>query len=115
MNFRIKRVVASVKAASVLCEMYTGQPVTIKEISEKSGLSDSYLEQIFTLFRKAKIVRSIRGPGGGYHLKKMDLTVSDIARAVCSVSTNEYFHPVLTALESVPVSVFFIPGDERKD
>lgn len=104
MNFGIKRVVASVQAASVFSQMYTGQPVTIREISEKSGLSDSYLEQIFRHFRNAEIVSSIRGPGGGYHLKKQDLTVSDVVKAVSSAATSEFFSPVLQALEAVPVS-----------
>lgn len=104
MNFGMKRVVASVKAASVLSQLYTDQPVTIKEISEVSGLSESYLEQIFVHFRKGKIVTSLRGPGGGYILMKPDLTVSDVVKAVTNVGTSEFFRPVLDALDHVQVS-----------
>lgn len=104
MNFGIKRIVAAVKAASVFSQMYCGKPVSIRDISSVCGLSPSYLEQIFSNFVKAKIVTSIRGPGGGYHLEKKDLTVSDVVKAVSSSASNEFFIPVLAALESVPVS-----------
>lgn len=46
------------------------KPVTLKEISEEEGISLSYLEQLFVKLRKGRIVKSVRGPGGGYVLAK---------------------------------------------
>lgn len=45
-------------------------PVTLKDISEDEGISLSYLEQLFVKLRKGKVVKSVRGPGGGYVLAK---------------------------------------------
>lgn len=44
------------------------QPVTIKKISEEQHVSVAYLEQILNRLRKAGIIKSVRGPGGGYVL-----------------------------------------------
>jgi len=43
-------------------------PVPLADISERQGISLSYLEQLFSKLRKAQLVASIRGPGGGYRL-----------------------------------------------
>lgn len=45
-------------------------PVTLKDISADEGISLSYLEQLFVKLRKGRIVKSVRGPGGGYVLAK---------------------------------------------
>ncbi|NTU43329.1 MAG: Rrf2 family transcriptional regulator [Nitrospirales bacterium] len=49
---------------------YPERPVTIKEISEMQDVSVAYLEQILNKLRKAGIIRSIKGPGGGYLLSQ---------------------------------------------
>ncbi len=49
---------------------YPEQPVTIKEISDKQDVSVHYLEQILNKLRKAGLIRSVKGPGGGYLLNK---------------------------------------------
>ena len=41
-------------------------PVTLLAVSERQGISLSYLEQLFSKLIKGEIVSSIRGPGGGY-------------------------------------------------
>ncbi len=46
------------------------KPITLLSISQRQKISLSYLEQIFANLRKADIVKSLRGPGGGYVLKK---------------------------------------------
>jgi len=46
------------------------QPVSIKDISAREGISLSYLEQLFVRLRRQKIVSSVRGPGGGYLLAR---------------------------------------------
>jgi Rrf2 family iron-sulfur cluster assembly transcriptional regulator len=43
-------------------------PVSLAEISKRQEISLSYLEQLFSKLRKADLVASIRGPGGGYKL-----------------------------------------------
>ncbi|MDZ4202404.1 MAG: Rrf2 family transcriptional regulator [Gallionella sp.] len=45
-------------------------PVTLASISERQGISLSYLEQLFGKLRRNKIVESVRGPGGGYYLAR---------------------------------------------
>ncbi|MDM3003290.1 Rrf2 family transcriptional regulator [Citrobacter sp. CK188] len=102
MEFGMKRVVASVQAVAILKRIYNGKPVTIASISKESRLSVSYLEQIFSRLRGSNIVTSQRGPGGGYHLKKMNPSVADVVRAV--TRTPDSFEPVLNALEWVPVA-----------
>lgn len=47
-----------------------GNPVTIKEISERENISLNYLEQLFVKLRRGQIVKSVRGPGGGYLLAR---------------------------------------------
>jgi Rrf2 family transcriptional regulator, iron-sulfur cluster assembly transcription factor len=44
------------------------RPVSLAEISKRQEISLSYLEQLFSKLRKADLVASIRGPGGGYQL-----------------------------------------------
>ncbi|WP_372870621.1 Fe-S cluster assembly transcriptional regulator IscR [Shewanella sp.] len=43
-------------------------PVPLADISERQGISLSYLEQLFAKLRKHGLVASVRGPGGGYRL-----------------------------------------------
>ncbi|HXH04335.1 MAG TPA: Rrf2 family transcriptional regulator [Candidatus Competibacteraceae bacterium] len=45
---------------------YHGQPVVLAEIAERQCLSLAYLEQLFCRLRRAGLVKSCRGPGGGY-------------------------------------------------
>ena len=59
-------------------------PVTLAAISEQQHISLSYLEQLFGKLRRAKLVSSVRGPGGGYNLAQgpQQITVADIVTAV---------------------------------
>ena len=59
-------------------------PVSLAEISERQGISLSYLEQLFAKMRRNKLVVSTRGPGGGYRLSAdpADVNISDIISAV---------------------------------
>src|SRR5207253_8245329 len=45
-----------------------GEPVSLAEIAERQEISLSYLEQLFAMLRKNGLVKSVRGPGGGYLL-----------------------------------------------
>jgi Rrf2 family iron-sulfur cluster assembly transcriptional regulator len=60
------------------------KPLTLSLISERQNISLSYLEQLFTKLRHNGLVKSVRGPGGGYLLNKemQDISISDIIEAV---------------------------------
>jgi Rrf2 family iron-sulfur cluster assembly transcriptional regulator len=59
-------------------------PVTLASISERQDISVAYLEQLFSKLRRRDLVKSIRGPGGGYRLSRdaADITIADIVFAV---------------------------------
>lgn len=59
-------------------------PVSLADIAERQNISLSYLEQLFGRLKRAGLVVSVRGPGGGYHLVEQDkpLSVADIITAV---------------------------------
>ncbi|ENA9695603.1 Rrf2 family transcriptional regulator [Salmonella enterica subsp. enterica] len=103
MKFSFKSISAAIQVAAVFNEMYRGTPLTISALRDATGLSASYLEQMFSRFRTAGIVSSVRGPGGGYHLAKWDLTVSDVIRSV-SAGKTDFLEPVFVALENVKIS-----------
>lgn len=58
------------------------KPVSIKDISARQHISDKYLEQIIAILNGAGFVKSVRGPQGGYLLKKKpeEYTVGMILR-----------------------------------
>ncbi|MEO8419152.1 MAG: Fe-S cluster assembly transcriptional regulator IscR [Methylophilaceae bacterium] len=60
------------------------KPVTLAGISERQGISLSYLEQLFSRLRRNGLVNSARGPGGGYRIARQhaEISVSDIITAV---------------------------------
>jgi Rrf2 family transcriptional regulator, iron-sulfur cluster assembly transcription factor len=60
------------------------RPVTLAGISERQEISLSYLEQLFSRLRRNGLVKSVRGPGGGYRIAKKheDISVSEIIKAV---------------------------------
>ena len=62
----------------------THGPVTLASISERQGISLSYLEQLFGKLRRHGIVESVRGPGGGYNMGKtlQCISVAEIIAAV---------------------------------
>ena len=59
-------------------------PVPLADISERQGISLSYLEQLFSRLRKNGLVSSVRGPGGGYLLGKdaSSIAVGEVISAV---------------------------------
>lgn len=53
-----------------LAKNYEQGPLTIKEIAARQGVSVSYLEQLLNKLRKSKLIKSQKGPGGGYLINK---------------------------------------------
>jgi len=70
--------------AMVELSLHGGEkPLALAEISERQEIPLAYLEQIFAKLRKSGLVKSVRGPGGGYQLLRpaSETWVSDIIMA----------------------------------
>ena len=61
-----------------------GSLLSLAEISKRQDISLPYLEQLFVKLRRAELVESVRGPGGGYRLARpaTNIRVSDVLGAV---------------------------------
>lgn len=59
-------------------------PIRLADISEKQNIPLNYLEQIFLKLKRANLVRSVKGPGGGYHLNmpSKEISIESIIDAV---------------------------------
>ena len=62
----------------------TADPIRLKDISKRQNISLSYLEQLFSKLRLSGLVKSVRGPGGGYVLNKIpsEINLLDVITAV---------------------------------
>ena len=62
----------------------TDNPVPLADISQRQGISLSYLEQLFSRLRRQGLVSSARGPGGGYRLARAanEIAVVDVINAI---------------------------------
>ena len=67
-----------------LAEYGENEAVSVSSISERQHLSESYLEQLFRLLKKAGLVKSIRGAGGGYQLNRAteEIPVGEVLKAL---------------------------------
>lgn len=74
----------AVQALVDLAVQPTGSPVSLASISARQDISLNYLEQLFLKLRKAELVKSVRGPGGGYLLGKepSQISIGEIFEAV---------------------------------
>jgi Rrf2 family transcriptional regulator, iron-sulfur cluster assembly transcription factor len=74
----------AVMAMVDLAKHGTGVPISLAEIAERQEISLSYLEQLFAKLRVGGLVKSVRGPGGGYLLAHgpSGTRISDIILAV---------------------------------
>ncbi|MGW8313621.1 MAG: Rrf2 family transcriptional regulator [Desulfuromonadales bacterium] len=71
--------------AMVTLNLYSdGSPVTLRDISLRESISLTYLEQLFVKLRRGQLVKSVRGPGGGYLLARpaKDIQVDEIIDSV---------------------------------
>lgn len=61
-----------------------GRLVSLAEIAERQDISLAYLEQLFVKLRRAEIVESVRGPGGGYRLARPveEIRIAEVLAAV---------------------------------
>jgi Rrf2 family iron-sulfur cluster assembly transcriptional regulator len=74
----------AVMAMTDLAAHSNGNPVALADIAERQEISLSYLEQLFGKLRKGGLVKSVRGPGGGYRLSRAaaQTRIADIILAV---------------------------------
>ena len=85
------------------------KPVSLTTISQRQGTSLSYLEQLFSALRRAGLVESTRGPGGGYTLarKPEQIAVAEIILAVENMEVDDYqplTPPQVAQLKAMTVS-----------
>ena len=74
----------AVMAMADLASYQNGKPVSLNDISLRQNISLSYLEQLISKLKNGKLVKSVRGPSGGYVLDKnpKDIKLSNIIFAV---------------------------------
>lgn len=79
-----KKIDYTIKVLEELRKENKKAPLNLKEIAKKNRISEKYLKQIMPYLEEKKIVKSIRGPGGGYILNKnlKNLSLFDIFRAL---------------------------------
>lgn len=93
---------AAVVALRHLISIQSGEPVSLERLKESTGMSLSYLELLFASLRRAGLVISSRGPGGGYVVQE-NITVGEVV----SVFVTKGFllaTPVFTALNRVHIA-----------
>ncbi len=95
----------AVRALAVLSEVYPDRRLSLREIAEREEVSDKYLEPIFARLKRAEIVVSVRGQGGGYRLLRdpAELTLYEVLAALGSLPLRELEAAADNGLESDPV------------
>ena len=74
----------AVMAMVDLAAQSAGKPIALSDIAERQEISLSYLEQLFAKLRRGGLVKSVRGPGGGYLPSRPpeEIRIADIILAV---------------------------------
>lgn len=74
----------SVRAVLDIAQHSDGSPVPLGAISKREGISLLFLEQLFQQLRKGNVVKSVRGPHGGYVLARdpSEITIGEIVRLI---------------------------------
>lgn len=92
------------KATFELALNYGSGPVSLKKISDKYTISESYLEQLFAKLKKGGYIDTVRGPQGGYYLSKRpdEITVGMILRTLeGDITTSECVSKEVCSRESI--------------
>ena len=95
MNITLKTEYA-LRALQEVIAASNGKPVTRRQIAKNQGISEHFLEKIFIDLQKNQIIKSVRGPGGGFILdrKPGEISLWDVYRAVddSNYRENRCFH-----------------------
>ena len=99
------------------CNYAAGTPITIVSISEKLGISKIYLEQVFSLLKRARLVNSIKGSQGGYQLARepREISAYDILSSI-ELSLMEKVSPAaekMPTLDRALATKVFTPLDDQ--
>ncbi|HEY5995925.1 MAG TPA: Rrf2 family transcriptional regulator [Candidatus Deferrimicrobiaceae bacterium] len=72
----------AVMAMVGLAAFSRGNPIPLKEIAAQEGIPIAYLQQLFVKLRKRNLVKSVRGPGGGFILARhpSEITIGEVIR-----------------------------------
>lgn len=92
------------KAIFELSMNYGLGPISLRKISEKYDISDSYLEQLFAMLKKAGYIDTVRGPHGGYLLARPpeEITVGMVLRTLeGEITTSECVNKEVCSRESI--------------
>ena len=67
-----------------IAQNYSGKPVSLKDIAKRQEISELYLEQIFSILKKVKLVKSVKGSYGGYLLTNhpSEISVKSVLEAL---------------------------------
>jgi len=85
----------AVMALADLAERNASKPIPLADIADRQDISLSYLEQLFARMRRGGLVKSVRGPGGGYLLARdqRDIPIADVVHAVEDVVSRAHCAP----------------------
>lgn len=83
-----KKLLYAIEAVTDIAYNSAGEPVQIRDVTNRQGVPQRYLEQVMQRLVKAGILKGVRGPRGGYLLGKerSKISVGDIARVVMDVT-----------------------------
>lgn len=87
-----------------------GKNTTVKSVVEKTGESQHFVDQVANKLRRAGLITSHRGPGGGYTVEKTKITALDVAKALgfdetegVSATTRAVQAKILEALSTTEI------------
>ena len=86
-----KKLLYAIEAVVDIAYNSSGEPVQIRDVTNRQGVPQRYLEQVMQQLVKAGILKGIRGPRGGYLLarERSKICVGDVARVVMAMGEKE--------------------------
>ena len=102
MKVTMQQAFIAVQLLKKLQQMHHDKPVPLTQLTHET-VSLSYLEQMFSRLKKGGLVKSVRGPGGGYYPARERYSLGEVIRALGSNGLLES-PAVLNALDAVPLS-----------
>ena len=98
-----------------------GAPVSLRDISLRESISLTYLEQLFVKLRRGQIVKSVRGPGGGYLLARpareiqVDEIIDSVEESLVPVACMDQKHGCVCDEQCVTHNVWHGLGERIRD